>query len=169
MLGQRAPRWLGAALCGGLNRLGNCPGGGQGLGGVLLPRFDCELKLLDRALILLGRAAKLSAFEPSKLEAKLRDLGTGNSCIARHLANHAPERIDIIRQCCRINRHTTYLAVSLSPHHENCADESSCRTQPASCGRSVRIGARQSIPSSNIASCAGVSAAPARGHVARPQ
>jgi hypothetical protein len=43
---------------------------------------------------------------------------------------------------------------------------SSCRVHPASCGRSVRIGARQSMPSSGIANCAGVTAAAAPADIA---
>src|SRR6185437_1177432 len=133
---------------------------------VLIKRLNRQLELRDGAVDPLRRAAKLRAPKPGKLEAELLDLGTRRDSIPRQLANDAFERIDIIRQNGRIDRHESALTVHLLLRHHDHGTESSCRVHPASCGRSVRIGVRQSMPSSSIASCAGVSAAAAPADVA---
>ena len=77
---------------------------------VLIQRLNRQLELLNGAIDSLRGATKLSALEPGKLESKLLDLGTRRNRIPRQFADDALERINVIRQSGRIDRHATALA-----------------------------------------------------------
>ena len=70
----------------------------------------------------------------------------------------AAQRRDVGRQRRRRAHGESYQQPAPAEPPQLSPAESKCRAYPATCGRHVRTGMRQSIPSSNIASCAGVSA-----------
>ena len=119
MFGQRSSRRLGGLFACCLDRCGHSRNGRDPLRMVLIERLDRQLELLDGALDLLRRAAKLGALEPGKLEPKLLDLGPRRNRIPRQFADDALERINVIGQSGRIDRHATALAVltAASPHN----------------------------------------------------
>jgi len=106
MIRQRTPRRLGVLLAGGVDYLNNSRDGCDPLGVILLKRLDREFELLDGSIDLLRRLAELGALKAGKLEAQLLDLGPRRNRILRHLADDALERINVIGQSGRIDRHT---------------------------------------------------------------
>ena len=172
MIGQRASGRLRTGRLDGLDHDRSC---GQALGLVDLQRLDGEFELFDPTVQLLGRSAELGPLQPRKLEAQLLDQRVGLHGILRHADDHPLQRRDVVRQGGRIESHRRSLGpCPAEPPRSSSASagpESPCRTHPASRGRSVRNGARQSIPSNSMASCAGVSAAaapPVVGQTNRP-
>jgi len=105
VVGERPSCGLGGLFAGCPEHLGNSREGSNPLCMILIERLNRQFELLDGALDLLRRAAKLRPLEPGKLEPKLLDLGTRRNRILHQLADNALERIDVIRQRGRIDRH----------------------------------------------------------------
>ena len=156
-----------------LHHLGHDRRGPQALGRVGLQRLDGQFELLDPLAELLGGGAEPRPLQPGEFEAQLLDQGVGLDRLARHADDQTLESVDVVGQQGRIERHANSLSFAEGARH--ILDPGRCRLgslpQPAILGRSVRSGARQSMPSSSMASWAGVSAAAApavAGQTKRP-
>ena len=157
----------------------------RGLGELRLEFFQRQFELLDRAAQLLRRRTEFLAQQPRQprlqllvaqnllLQAGARGLqlcrlafefrglalhfGSLALCFCRMLRftlqQQAAQSGDLARQCCSVQRHQ---------HIRNlptpiCVASSANLHQAAISGRHVRTGARQSMPSSSIDSCAALS------------
>ncbi len=158
VLGQAPP---GRPEAGGLYRLGDGRRGGQAFGRVGLQRLDEQFELLDPLADLLGGGAEPRPLQPVEFEAQLLDQGVGLDRLARHADDQTLECVDVVGQQGRIESHANSLSLAEgAPHNLGPAyGRLGGLPQPAILGRSVRSGARQSMPSSSMASWAGVNAA----------
>ena len=104
---------------------------------------------------LLGGGAEPCPLQPGEFEAQLLDQGVGLDRLARHADDQTLERVDVVGQQGRIERHAKSLGLaegarySLGPAYGRLGN---LPPQPAILGRSVRSGVRQSMPSSSMAS-----------------
>ncbi|WP_232629102.1 tyrosine-type recombinase/integrase [Methylobacterium sp. Leaf118] len=127
--------------------------------------------MLDPLAELLGGATEPRPLQPGEFEAQLLDQGVGLDRLARHADDQTLERVDVVGQQGRIESHANSLGLaegarhSLGPGHDRLGN---LPPQPAIVGRSVRRGVRQSMPSSSMASRAGVSAAAAPAVAGQP-
>src|SRR5204863_1200022 len=147
-------------------------GSREQLGLIGLQCLDRQLELLGLMRQLLRRTPELRPAIASELEAQLGDLGLSRDRILRHRRDDLLQRLRVVRQLIGRERHS--LIESHRPPFDaaEARADSLCRSQPASIGCEVRNGRRQSMPSSSIDSCAGVSTASpcsARGHTKRPR
>ena len=143
VLGQRPPRRLAASdrfhrhalRCGDLFRR-------FGLRLVLLELAQLQLELVQQRPPL-GRLAVLLMPQPGDGVPERLDLGP----IARPLGQqHRLQGSDVVGQ--GVRGHTAISAMAATPRNAYSSTESSCRIHPATCGRHVRCGSRQSMPSS---------------------
>jgi hypothetical protein len=138
-------------------------GGRRGTGRFLrLQLLQPQLELLELAGHLLRRAAVLLAPQAGDLELELLDLQrlghqarSGGRELFSLRGDEPVQRFDIGRQ---IEGHERIVPASEDRSTCNPVDESIGRACPAAVGRQVRIGMRQSMPSSSMPSCAAVNA-----------
>ncbi len=130
-----------------------------GLAGLQL--LDRQLELGNLAIQLLRGSAELHPAQLRQLHLQLLDFQRLDlEGLVRQIALHAAlaqqpsQAVDIVGKLGGVLAHIrTVLRFGLA------GPESWSRSQPASSGRQVRAGCRQSMPSSSIDSCAGVSTA----------
>ena len=127
-----------------------------------LQLFQLQLELFDRARDLLRRAAELLPLEPGDLQPELLELqrlghqtGLGGGKLGfAQLALGSLRRDDpmqrggVGRQVGEIEAHDQCVAVTADSISHRRPTESKRRAYPAACGRHVRTGIRQSMPSS---------------------
>jgi len=122
------------------------------LGLVGFQRLDRQLELVGLTLQLLRRLAKLGPPVARQLEAQLGDLSLSIDRVPRHSNNNALQRIGIVGKLIERDWHRH---IESRPGYRRVAKtlaDSISRGYPATSGRHVRRGIRQSIPSNSIPS-----------------
>jgi hypothetical protein len=157
-----------------------------------LQLFQHQLELLDRPRDLLRRSSELLASQSGDLQLELLDLqrlGQQSRSRGRKLQVARFPRLtlardvgglggddpmqhgDVAGKIGEVESHARIVTTARAQITRRMTPESKSRVYPAACGCHVRTGIRQSIPSSNMPSCAGVSAtlpSAGEGHTKRP-
>ena len=139
-----------------------------------LQRLQRQLELLSLARQLLRGLSELGPSISRQLEFQAGDLSLRGQRILHHRGNDPLQRGEVVGQSVGGDRHAgsgSDLPPFWSMVRSSCPSRR-CPAQPASSGRQVRCGIRQSIPSSSIDNCARLSTATpssARGQTNRPR